>query len=286
VEQTPASAPQFPSDGARPKPSLARSFLRVAGRRVIQWMDRVHELGAFFLIALGVTATKFNVASRVIRPLMRVQIYRAGVCLLPMIGFLGCALGLIIVGQTVSLLTRVGAHSYIGTLMVTVVIRELGPLLTTVVVLARVGAATVVELGTSRAQGEVEVLESLGIDPVHYLVVPRMWGLAVAVFALTVYFVLIGLLSGYVFAFLQDVPMHPSEYFHQLAAAVRWEDFVLLTLKTIAFGTIIAVVCCYQGLARPLRIEEVPHATTRAVVSSVVACVLLDALFIVVYLLI
>ena len=249
-------------------------------------MDRAHELAAFLLIAMGVTITRFNVTSRVIHPLTRAQIHRAGVRLLPMIGFLGCALGLIIVGQTVSLLTRVGAHSYIGTLMVTVVIRELGPLLTAVVVLARVGAATVVELGTSRAQGEVEALEALGIDPVHYLVVPRMWGLAVAVFSLTIYFVLIALLSGYLFAFLQDVPMRPSEYFHQLAGAVRWEDFVMLTLKTAAFGIIVAVVCCYQGLAKPLRIEEVPNATTRAVVSSVVACVLLDALFIVAYLMI
>ena len=249
-------------------------------------MDRVHELIAFLLIALGVTVTHFHAAPRVIRPLVRAQIYRAGVCLLPMIGFLGCALGLIIIGQTVSLLERVGAENFIGKLMVTVVVRELGPLLTAVVVLARVGAATVVELGTSRAQGDVEVLEALGIDPIHYLVVPRMWGLAVSVFALTIYFVLIALLSGYLFAFLQNVPMRPSEYFQQLAGALRWEDFVMLTLKATAFGIIIAVVTCYQGLAKPLRIEEVPAATTRAVVSSVVACILVDAVFVVAYLLI
>jgi phospholipid/cholesterol/gamma-HCH transport system permease protein len=249
-------------------------------------MDRAHELVAFWLIATGVAVTRFNVAPHVLRPLLHAQIHRAGVRLLPMIGFLGCALGLIIIGQTVSLLTQIGAHTLIGTLMVTVVIRELGPLLTAVVVLARVGTATVVELGTSRAQGEVEALEALGIDPIHYLVVPRMWGLSVSVFTLTVYFVLIALLSGYLFAFLQDVPLAPTEYFHQLARALQWEDFALLTLKTAAFGIIIAVVCCYQGLARPLRIEDVPNATTRAVVSSVVACIFVDAVFIVAYLLI
>jgi phospholipid/cholesterol/gamma-HCH transport system permease protein len=286
VERTSASAPRFPNGRARPKATLARVFLNFAGYRVIEWMDRMRELVAFLLIALGVTFTRFNTAPRVTRPLIRAHIYRAGVRLLPMIAFLGCAIGLIIIGQTVSLLTRVGAHTFIGTLMVTVVIRELGPLLTAVVVLARVGAAAVVELGTSRAQGEVEALEALGIDPIHYLVVPRMWGLAVSVFSLTIYFVLIALLSGYLFAFLQDVPMQPSEYFHQLATALRWEDFAMLTLKSATFGIIIAVVCCYEGLAKPLRIEEVPDATTRAVVSSVVACVLVDALFIVAYLLI
>ena len=84
------------------------------------------------------------------------------------------ALGLVIVGQTVSLLSRVGAQQYIGTVMVTVIVRELGPLLAALIVLARAGTPNVVELGMMRALGEVEALESLGIDPIHYLVMPRV----------------------------------------------------------------------------------------------------------------
>jgi phospholipid/cholesterol/gamma-HCH transport system permease protein len=144
----------------------------------------------------------------------------------------------------------------------------------------------VIELGTSRALGEVEALEALGIDPVHYLVVPRIIGLALSIFSLTVYLILIALLSGYLFAFLQDVPLRPSDYFGQLAGALLWQDFALLALKTLFFGSIIAVVTCYEGLAQPLRIEEVSGATTRAVAYCIVGCVLLDALFIIVYLVI
>jgi ABC-type transporter Mla maintaining outer membrane lipid asymmetry permease subunit MlaE len=92
------------------------------------------------------------------------------------------------------------------------------------------------------------------------------------------------LFSGYLFAFLNDVPLRPSDYFQQLALALTWEDFILLALKTGCFGIIIGIVSSYQGLARALRLEEVSSVTTRAVVNSVVACVLLDALFIVVYL--
>jgi phospholipid/cholesterol/gamma-HCH transport system permease protein len=161
-----------------------------------------------------------------------------------------------------------------------VVVRELGPLVAALLVLARVGTPTVIELGTSRALGEVEALEALGIDPVHYLVVPRVFGQAIAVFSLTIYLVITALFSGYLFAFLQDIPLLPGEYFQQLAAALTWLDFVLLALKTTAFGTIIAIVTCYQGLARPLRLNEVAEAATRAVVHSLVACVLLNALFI------
>lgn len=265
---------------------LPRSYFNWVGRKLLALTETIQGLGAFALITAGVMLTKFHVAQRLIRPLMSEQIYRAGVRLLPMVTFLGIALGLIIIGQTVALLTRVGAQNYAGTVMVTVIVRELGPILTAILVLARVGTATVVELGTARAMGEVEALEALGIDPIHYLVVPRVIGLSLSIFSLTVYLIIISVLSGYAFAFLQDVPLRPSDYFNQLAASLQWQDFALLALKTVLFGSIIAVVTCFQGLAQPLRIEHVSGATTRAVAHCVVACIFLDALFIVVYLVI
>ena len=141
-----------------------------------------------------------------------------------------------------------------------------------------------VELGTARALGEVEALESLGIDPVHYLVVPRVVGMAAGIFSLTVYLILGALVSGYLWAFLQDVPLLPGDYFSQLAGALSYLDFILLSLKTCAFGFIIAIVTCYHGLAQPLRLDEISRATVRAVAQSIIACVLVDAVFIIVYL--
>ncbi len=254
------------------------------GRSILRFIRTAEGLVAFALITLGVAVSKFNASSRVLHPLVCSQIYRAGVRLLPVTSFLACALGLVIIGQTVALLTRVGAQNLAGTVMVTVVVRELGPLVAALLVLARVGAAYVIELGTARALGEVEALEALCIDPIHYLVIPRLIALALSIFSLTAYFIIVTLVSGYLFAFLQDVPLMPGEYFRQLAVALRWEDFVLLALKTCSFGIMIAIVTCYQGLAQPLHIEEVSVATTRAIVQSVVACVFLDALFIIVYL--
>jgi phospholipid/cholesterol/gamma-HCH transport system permease protein len=254
------------------------------GRRLTRFLYTVQGLGAFALITFGVLLTKFRVARSLMHPLISRQITRSGLRLLPMFLFMAFALGLLVIGQTVSWLTRVGAINYLGTVMVIVVVRELGPLISGLLVLARVGTANVVELGTARAMGEVEALEALGIDPVHYLVVPRVFGLALGVFSLTVYLILGALLSGYLWAFIQDVPLTPGDYFLQLATSLRGLDFALLAFKTIAFGLIIALVTCYHGLAQPLRLEEVPHATVRAVAQSVIACVLLDALVIIVYL--
>jgi len=263
---------------------FGRSYINFFGRRLISFLHTLHGLGAFALITLGVLVTKGAHARKLIYPLTIQQLARSGVRLLPMIIFLAIALGLVIIGQTVSLLSRVGVNQLLGTVMVTVVVRELGPLLTALFVLSRMGASTVIELGTSRALGEVEALEVLGIDPIHYLVVPRVVGMAIGLFSLTVYMILGALVSGYMWAFLQDVPLTPGDYFRQLAASLTGLDFVLLALKTIFFGAIIAVITCFYGLAQPLRVEDVSQATVRAVGQSVVACVLIDALFIIVYL--
>ncbi len=263
---------------------LPRSFTSYVGRGLFRFLLTLQGIGAFALITLGAMISRFRVARQVMRPLVFQEASRAGLRLMPMFLFMAAALGLVVIGQTVSWLTRVGAINFLGTIMVVVVVRELGPLVTALLVLARVGTANVIELGTARAMGEVEALEALGIDPVHYLVVPRVVGMALGVFALTVYLILGALFSGYLWAFLQDVPLRPGDYVRQLASALSGLDFVLLAVKAFLFGSIIALVTCYHGLAQPLRLEEVSNATVAAVAQSVVACVLIDALFIIIYL--
>lgn len=259
-------------------------WFRRIGRSLVRFLIAIHDLSAFALITLGVFVTKLNVARQIIHPLTLLQLARSGLRLLPLATFLSLALGLMIIGQTVSVLNRVGADQYLGTVMVTAVVRELGPLLTALLVLLRSGTLNVVELGTARALGEVEALEVLGIDPIHYFVVPRFVGMAIGTFALTVYMILGALMSGYLWAFLQDVPLRPGDYFQQMARALTWLDFVLLAAKTLAFGCVLAVVTCYHGLAQPLSLNDVSRATVRAVGQSIVLCFVIEVLFIIIYL--
>jgi phospholipid/cholesterol/gamma-HCH transport system permease protein len=261
-----------------------KSYTDLLGRKLFLALLTMQGIGAFALITLGVLLKKISVARGVIHPRVRQEISRAGSALLPMFLFVALALGFLVVGQTVSALAKVGATDYLGSTMVIVIVRELGPLLTAMLVLARVGTANVIELGTARALGEVEALEALGIDPVHYLVVPRVIGMAAGIFSLTIYLILGALASGYLFAFLQDVPLRPGDYLKQIAGALSWLDFALLALKTVAFGFFIAIVTCYHGLAQPLRLEDVSRVAVRAVTQGVIACVLIDAVFIVLYL--
>ena len=250
---------------------LPKSYTDFIGHKLFLAILTVQGLGAFALITLGVMLNKFNVARTVVQPRVRQEISRAGVALMPMFVFIALALGFLVVSQTVSALEKVGATDYLGSTMVIVIVRELG-------------TANVIELGTARALGEVEALEALGIDPVHYLIVPRVIGMALGVFSLTIYLILGALGSGYLFAFLQDVALTPGDYFKQIAEALTWLDFALLALKTITFGFFIAIVTCYHGLAQPLRLEDVSRVTVRAVTQGVIACVLVDAVVIVLYL--
>lgn len=262
-----------------------QALMESLGLRALSFLDTTRRLAAFTLITIGVIATRAGTARRVIHPLIRTQLVQAGILLLPIVAVVGMALGFAIVGQTLSILTRVGQTSLIGSLFVTVIFRELAPLCAALVVLARVGTPTVVELGTSRALGEVEALEALGIDPVHYLVVPRVVGITLAVASLTVYIQLFAALSGWLFCFVANLPVGAGDYLGRIAGALHWFDFPVLGGKTLAFGASGSLIACYQGLSRPLRLEEVPGAATRTVAHSVVAFLLLDALFLVITLL-
>ncbi len=257
-----------------------RSLLQLAGRRALASMDTLKGLLAFALISAGALITHRGRARPLIRSLVAEQIAANGVRLLPLGLAVAAAIGLVVVGQIVTLLTRLGATQLIGPLVVTVVIRELAPLITAFLVLGRSGTNTVVQLGTSRALGEVEALETLAIDPIHYLVVPRIIGLATAVFALTVYLIMGTLGFGYIFAFLTDTPLTLETFAGEIFNSLTWFDFTLLGLKTAGFGTIIAVSTCYAGLARPLTLPDVAPASAQGLVLGVTGCLLLDAVLV------
>ena len=257
-----------------------RPLLQIAGHRALASVQTIKGLLAFALISVGALISHRHHARPLIRSLVVEQVAQNGLKLLPLGLAVAAAFGLVVVGQIVALLTKLGATQLIGPLVVTLVIRELAPLITAFLVLGRSGTNTVVQLGTSRALGEVEALETLAIDPIHYLVVPRIIGLATVVFALTVYLIMGTLGFGFAFAFLTDTPLTVETFAGEIFSSLTWFDFTLLGIKTAGFGIIIAVSTCYAGLARPLTLPEVAPASTQGVVLGVTGCLLLDAVLV------
>lgn len=252
----------------------------ILGRKIFYTFETVQGLVSFTLISLTVLIRKFNKSKCVIQPLIARQVRLCGVSLIPIMTFISLAIGFLVVGQTIALLSRFGVKDFAGVLMVAIVVRELGPIAAALIIMAKVGTTIVIELSTARAMGEVEALEALGIDPVHYFVAPRIIGVVLGAISLTVYIIIFSLLSGYLFAFLQEVPLQPSEYLRQIADTLVWSDFILISIKAIGFGLIISIVCCYYGLAKPLNLKMISKNATAAIIQAVIGCVALDAMLI------
>jgi phospholipid/cholesterol/gamma-HCH transport system permease protein len=162
-----------------------------------------------------------------------------------------------------------GGGAMLGQVLVAIVVRELGPLITALIVIARSGTAVASEIGNMKANRETDALEVMGINPLSYIVFPRIIGGVISVICLSLYYIFVALLGGFLVARLtQEYSL--QYYIDQLAQAITLNDFFLFLLKTTFGGTIIFVVSCYQGLLVKESPHEVPQVTTKAVVNSII----------------
>ena len=187
-------------------------------------------------------------------------------------------LSFLVISQATRELGRIGATDYIGTLIVIAIVRELGPLLTALVVVGRSGTAIAAELATNQVLGEVRALESMGIDPKQYLVLPRFIGSLVSVFALLVLFDFVAVMAGFAAARFQGLP--GPRYFQIVLESLTNRDVWLTVLKALTFGSIVGIVPTYFGLSVRRASTEIPIAASRAVVSAIVGIFLCSALFV------
>ncbi|HEX4924324.1 MAG TPA: ABC transporter permease [Bdellovibrionales bacterium] len=223
------------------------------------------------MIYLSFRTVMFDQAQgfRAIFSVVSAQIYFTGWQALPLIGALALATGAVVIMQSTAQLSRLGGAGMLGELLVAVIVREIGPLITALIVIARSGTAVASELGNMKVNRETEALEAMGINPLSYIVFPRIVGGIVSVVCLAFYFVLIALLGGYLVSyFFHDLSF--VFYTDTLAQALTPFDVWFFLLKNIFGGTFIFVVCCYQGLLVKESPSEVPQVTTKAVVNSII----------------
>jgi phospholipid/cholesterol/gamma-HCH transport system permease protein len=200
------------------------------------------------------------------------QIYFTGYQALPLITFLALASGSIIVLQSTAQLSLLGSQEMMGNILVVTIIRELGPLLTAFTVIARSGTAVATELGSMQVNREVEALRTMSIEPLGFVVFPRIVGGVVSLVCLAFYFNVIALVGGFLVSNLVS-DLSFSFYLEVLAQALTPQDFVLNVSKNAVSGLLIFTIATHQGLKVKGAPHEVPIATTRAVVNSIMAVV-------------
>ncbi len=263
-------------------PFLAPARFGFLTRQFLILSQGLYGSGGFALLAISVGVAKIFKSRNVVWPEIRRQILNCGVRQIPIAAFMALALGFVVAGQLLVLKTVTGVQSqiYAGGAMVTIVVRELGCMAITLLALARNGTAMVIELGAARVKGETLALQAVGVDPIHYFVVPRVVGQSLSVCCLSFGFNLLATASVYVFLYALGFTLPLSEYLDQLATYLRPLDFLFLVLKPALFGAVVGCVCCQQGLMCPTKLEHIAAATTTAVVVTLVVCVLLNGFFV------
>lgn len=237
-----------------------------------------YTASVLLMIYLSIRAVFLDRAQslRTIYGVVSAQIYFTGWQAIPLISVLAVATGTVVIFQSSAQLTLVGGTAMIGNLFVAVIMRELGPLITALVVIARSGTAVASEIGTMKVNKEIDALEVMGIHPLSFIVFPRLVGGIISVLCLAFYFNLIAFGGGFLVSrFLQN-EMAISFFFDSFFEALTFEDVWLFLLKNIFSGAIIFVISCYQGMLVQQSPHEVPQATTRAVVHSMIYVVIFN----------
>jgi phospholipid/cholesterol/gamma-HCH transport system permease protein len=244
-------------------------FIDNLGSKIVSNLE--YTIKVCLMVYLSIRAAIFDQTQglRTVFSVVSAQIYFTGWQAMPLITVLALATGGIAILQSSAQLHLLGSSSMLGNILVVIIVREVGPLLTALIVIARSGTAVASEIANMRVHREIEALEIMGINPLSYIVFPRLIGGVMSVLCLALYFNLIALLGGFVVtSFIQDLPF--SFYFESLANALTIEDVGLFLLKNGFSGVIIFVVSCYQGLLVKQSSHEVPQVTTKAVVNSVI----------------
>jgi len=215
-------------------------------------------------------------------PLIYKQLVRIGLESFPLVFLTSLFTGIVIALQSAYQMEKLSAEIYIAALVALSVVRELGPVITGLVVAGRVGASISAELGTMKVTEQIDALETMAVDPVHYLVVPRFLALLFMLPVLTIYADVMGILGGFLIG-VTKLGISPNYYIRLTFEALTLRDICSGFTKPVVFAFIIALISCQEGFFTKGGAEGVGRATTRTVVNTFVLIIVADCLITAVY---
>ena len=249
---------------------------------MLDFLARVGRVFIAFLAAAGRLALfTLNALSHCLRPpfyprLMARQLLDIGYYSLPVVGLTALFTGMVLALQSNTGLGRLNAESAIALIVVLSVTRELGPVIASLMVAGRIGAAMAAEIGTMRVTDQIDALSTLATNPFKYLIVPRLVAGTIAVPALVFVADIIGVFGGFLVG-TYKLGFNPAAYLFQTADYLHADDVISGLIKAAVFGFIIALMGCYHGYHSRGGAEGVGAATTYSVVSASILILLFDS---------
>lgn len=203
------------------------------------------------------------------------QVRFTGAQALPMLSLIALSIGATTIIQAITFLPKLGQDDFIGNLLRLVIVREVGPLITAIIVLARSGSAITAEMCTQKMHREIESMEMLGINPYLIMVLPRLAGGAISVVLLIIYFDVIAIVGGYLISMM--VTSFPfSTFVNHLARSITMTDLLSTLVKSVLSGVVIPLTCTYYGF-KPQSLFQIPIFVSKAVIRSLFIVFLLNA---------
>jgi len=203
------------------------------------------------------------------------QMVFIGVNSIPIVAVICFFVGLILAMQAAYQLERFGASIYVADLVSVSMTREMGPLLTAIIIAGRSGSAIAAEIGTMKVYEEIDALQTMGFNPVKFLVVPRLLALLIMLPCLTLIANFVGIAGAFFFAIF-SLNISFMRFLQQTVDALVLKDLLTGLIKTVVFAVIIAQVGCYQGFSVKGGAEGVGRATTNSVVAAIFLIILAD----------
>jgi phospholipid/cholesterol/gamma-HCH transport system permease protein len=206
------------------------------------------------------------------------QAMQVGVRAIPILTLISFFIGLIMALQSAYELNKLGAMSFVARAVALSMSRELGPLITAIVVIGRSGSAFAAEIGTMKVTEEIDALEVMAISPIHFLVAPKFLAMTVMLPCLTIWANTMGIFGGALFGVTQaDFTL--TSYLRASLESLYLRDILSGLIKSVMFGITITAVGCLEGLSTGAGAEQVGRSTTRAVVISILLVVAVDLIF-------
>lgn len=255
--------------------SSESSLVQDVGATAVHQFRVIRGLTSTLLSALQSLSTPGEGAREVVRAITVKQIFYTSFQALPMIGIVALFVGTTLTAQT-EILGGALQRETAGRILVAVVLREFAPLVTAIIVAGRSGTAIATELGVMRVNKEILALASLGIDPPRFLVWPRVVATTLSIPLLTVYFSALAIIGGNFTAFLIDRHGVP-DWQNGAMMALSPVDLPLVLVKTLGLGGLVGWLCCYYGLEVGASPTEIPQKASRAVVQTLLACIIYNA---------
>lgn len=206
------------------------------------------------------------------------EMQQCGAMSLPIVGLIGLLVGLILAYQAAVLMRQFGADIYVADAVGLSMVREMGAMMTAVILAGRTGAAFAATLGNMRANDEIDALETLGIRPVDFLVIPKLVALSLMMPLLALYANCMGILGG-MFVSLTVLDIPPAAYWVETVSAIDLSDIASGLIKSAAFGLLVGLAGCHRGLLAERSSAGVGRAATSAVVMALLLIILADAFF-------